>query len=709
MIKLNDPVTELPFVGEKYGSLLRKLEIKTIEDLLNHYPARYEDYSLISKIDKLQAGETATVIGKISEFKYRPTRKKGFSIQEAQFTDNTGELKLTWFNQRFLSSVIKPGIRMSVAGTVKREGNRIAIKNPEYEILRSFPTRLPQAAESGLRNDDNNDKKLASKGVSFCAGNLIHTGRLVPVYPETAGVSSKWIRSRMALVMGILDWYQRKYDVTSQITDWLPKNIVQEEKLINLNTALRIIHFPNNNIELEKARERLGFDELLKMQLEALYRKKQWKVKRKSLIVNHKQSEIENFINRLPFKLTTDQEKSIGDILNDMDKNAPMNRLLQGDVGSGKTVVAAAAAFAAIKCGYQAAFMAPTQVLADQHGETLRALLTPLGIKIALLTGETRNNDEPFPNLIIGTHALIYKRAKKLIDKKRLALVIIDEQHRFGVSQRAQLIASGSNPHVLSMTATPIPRTIALTAYADLDISIIKQMPMGRIPVKTWIVPEFKRENAYRWIQNQIKENKSQTFVVCPLIDESEHESMKQIKAAVAEFNKLKSHFNKLKLGLMHGRMAGKEKTRILTDMREKKIDMLVTTPVVEVGVDIPSATIMVIEAAERFGLAQLHQLRGRVGRSDQPSYCLLFSGNAQKTQRLRAMTLIHNGLELAQLDLKLRGPGEIFATSQHGFAKLKIADLSDINQVRRAHQTAVKLINGGYCKPKLANCVAAN
>lgn len=709
MLKLSDPVTELPFVGEKYGGLLRKLEIKTIENLLHHYPTRYEDYSLISKIDRLQAGEVVTVIGEVSEFKYQPTRKQGFSIQQAQLADDTGELKLTWFNQRFLSSVIKPGTRISVAGTVEKEGNKLTVKNPEYEVLRSARSAIIANAQRV-----NNVSRIASQDMP-----LIHTGRLIPVYPETKGVSSRWIRSRIALAIGILDWYQRKYDVTSQITDWLPNKIVQEKKLINLSEALRIIHFPSNQIELLKARERLGFDELLKMQLIALWRKRQWKVNRKSLIVISGKAEANEFIDTLPFKLTTDQIRVIGEIGEDMKKSIPMNRLLQGDVGSGKTVVAAMAVFMAVKAGYQAAFMAPTQVLADQHGVTLTKLLSPFGIKIALLIGGTNKvkiengnwklDKDGFPDLIIGTHALIYKRVGKLIDKKRLALVIIDEQHRFGVEQRAQLIAQGSNPHVLSMTATPIPRTIALTAYADLDISAIHRMPVGRIPVKTWVIPEFKRENAYKWILDQIKKNGSQVFVVCPLITESEHESMKQIKAAVSEFNILKSYFDKLKLGLMHGRMAGKEKTKTLTDMREKKIDILVTTPVVEVGVDIPGATIMVIEAAERFGLAQLHQLRGRVGRSDQSSYCLLFSGNAKESRRLKAMTEIYNGLELAQLDLKLRGPGEIFATRQHGFPELKIADLSDLSQTKRAHQAAVRLISEGWWKPKLANSVAAN
>lgn len=699
-------------MGAKYAALLEKLDIKNVGDLLRHYPLRYEDYSLISKVDRIQGGEKVTIIGKICEFKYQPTRKPGFSIQQARLADDTGGLKLVWFNQPFLSSVIKPGTKISVAGVVEREGNSLEIKNPEYEILRSFPRRLPQAAEGGLRNDDNNDKKLASKGYSFCAGDLIHTGRMVPVYPETKGLSSRWIRSRTALITGVLDWYQNKYNLISQVADWLPDNFIQSEKLYGLKESLKIIHFPENQEQLDKARNRLGFDELLETQLTALWRRKEWRNRGRGIKISRDKSREARFCRQLPFNLTADQKKAIGEILDDMKTCTPMNRLLQGDVGSGKTVVAAMAAYMTIKTGYQAVFMAPTQVLADQHGETLKKLLEPFGVRIAMLTGSNRRlptTGHRLPDLIIGTHALIYKRAEKLMDKKRMALVIIDEQHRFGVEQRARLTTLKSNPHVLSMTATPIPRTVALTAYADLEISTIRQMPVGRIPVKTWVVPEFKRENAYKWMSEQIKEYGSQVFVVCPLIDESEHESMRQIKAATTEFNKLKHHFKLLNLELMHGRMNGKEKTKILTKMRNKELDVLVTTPVVEVGVDIPGASIMAVEGAERFGLAQLHQLRGRVGRSDKQGYCLLFSNNTQESRRLKAMTHIHSGLELSQLDLKMRGPGDIFATRQHGFSELKIADLSNINEIRRAYRAAVKLINQGIWKPKLANSVAAN
>jgi ATP-dependent DNA helicase RecG len=538
---------------------------------------------------------------------------------------------------------------------------------------------------------------------------LIHTGRLVPVYPETRGLTSKWLRNKIANLLNING--QQNLSL-SQIEDWLPPEILTSESLLDLKTAVREIHFPSSPDLLAKARNRLEFDEIFKFQANGLIRRKQLEEKTARVIPVDRQ-EINRFILSLPFKLTPGQTAAIDQILNDLNRIHPMNRLLQGDVGSGKTVVAAAAALSVIKAGFQAAFMVPTQILADQHAITLTNLLKPFGVKVALLTGAVSNSVFPArsgyaagvaggsiqysvlnkPDLVIGTQALIHNRADKLIDKKRLALVIIDEQHRFGVEQRGKLIGEEPTPHVLSMTATPIPRTVALTLYSDLDVSTLTDMPEGRIPVKTWLVPAFKRSSAYRWISDQVRQG-SQVFIICPFVEDSAAETLKSVKAVTTEFEKLKATFSGLKLSLVHGRMKPKVKTQVLLDMKAGKIDILVATPVVEVGVDIPGAKIIVIEGAERFGLAQLHQLRGRVGRNDAQSYCLLFSTDDSVSGRLKTLEKTTDGFRLAEMDLKMRGPGSMWTTLQHGWPEFKIADISDFKKVNKIRLMAGKVID---------------
>jgi ATP-dependent DNA helicase RecG len=393
-------------------------------------------------------------------------------------------------------------------------------------------------------------------------------------------------------------------------------------------------------------------------------------------------------IKKLPFDLTGAQKRSVEEILNDLTAQKPMNRLLEGEVGSGKTVVGAIAMYVAHLNGFQSAFMAPTEILAQQHFKTISELLSPFKVKVELVTGTTKKPSNDF-NVLIGTHALVYKKVKF----KKLGLVIVDEQQRFGVEQRSMIKEKGKNVHLLTMTATPIPRTVALTIYGDLDLSILDQMPVGRKIVKTWLVPPEKRTGAYDWIKKQIMENKTQVFIVCPFIEESE--TMVTVKAATKEFERLKNEvFPDLKLGLLHGKLKVKEKTEILKVFRDKKIDILVSTPVVEVGIDIPNATVMLIEEADRFGLAQLHQLRGRVGRSDKQSYCLLFtsSKNEITIERLKAMETLYSGAELAELDLKLRGPGQIFGTSQHGRQVLKVASFSDFALIEKTKREATKV-----------------
>jgi ATP-dependent DNA helicase RecG len=667
--KLTDSVKNIihPSVQKRYLKLLDKVGIKNLRDLLNYYPARYEDYSVISKIGRLQEGEKITVIGKVTSFSHKFTKKRGFTIQQGELDDGSGKLKIIWFNQLFLKNMILPGINLSVAGVVETQGKSWVMQNPEYELLKGLA--------------------LDSQGQA-----LIHTSRLVPIYPETKGLTSKWLRGK---IFGVLD---------VPIKEWLPPQILAAESLLDLETALKEIHFPTSPDFFEKAKNRLEFDEIFKFQANGLIRRKQLEEKTARLIpIDHQ--EINRLISSLPFKLTPGQTTAIDQILNDLNRTYPMNRLLQGDVGSGKTIVAAAAAFSTIKAGLQVAFMVPTQVLADQHAETLTNLLKPFDIKVALLTGATVIHHSSSiihkPDLIIGTQALIHNRADKLIDKNKLALVIIDEQHRFGVEQRGKLSGGEPAPHVLSMTATPIPRTVALTLYSDLDVSTLTDMPEGRIPVKTWLVPALKRSSAYRWISDQVRQG-SQVFIICPFVENSSAETLKSVKAVTTEFEKLKETFKGLRLSLVHGRMKPKVKTQILLEMKAGKIDILVATPVVEVGVDIPGAKIIVIEGAERFGLAQLHQLRGRVGRNDSQSYCLLFSTDNSVSGRLKILEKTTNGFRLAEMDLKMRGPGSMWTTLQHGWPEFKIADISDISKVTKIRHIAEEVINNPERYPQI-------
>lgn len=651
-LSLSSPVAKLYMIGPTMAQRLKKLEIFTIEDLLSHYPFRYDDYSLISPIAQVQVGETITIQGKVISCQNIYTQR-GKKMQKVLVLDSTGQIEAIWFNQPFLSQTFKPEILVSLAGKIDWFNRKPSLISPEYEVISSRDSTL-------------------------------HTGRLVPVYPETYGVSSKWLRSRIAPLVKMF---------VPGLSDWLPQTIKQENKLIDLASALAKIHFPKNTGEIYEARERLKFDELFLIQLRTLLRQKQWQKNKTTRPFKITQEKINLFLKQLPFKLTNAQDRAVREIMSDLKSNKPMNRLLEGDVGSGKTVVAALAIYTAYLNGLQSAFMAPTEILAFQHYQTLKQLLTPLGLNICLLTGSSKFVSNAKTDLFIGTHALIYNKVKM----DNLGLVVIDEQHRFGVEQRTKLIKKGSSPHFLTMTATPIPRTVALTLYGDLDLSVLDELPPGRIIVKTWVVPPEKRTSAYNWIKKQIKEESAQVFIVCPLIEESQKESMKEIRAAKDEFKRLSQLiFPSFKLGLLHGRLKAKEKEKIISDFRQKKLAILVATPVVEVGLDIPQATIMLVEGAERFGLAQLHQLRGRVGRSAKKSYCLLFTSIKEKLslKRLTAMQTYHSGFKLAEIDLKLRGPGEIYGTKQHGFSQLKIASFADVKLIENTRLAGQKLVN---------------
>lgn len=689
MPQLDTPIQDLFMVGKTYASRLKKLDIRTVEDLLHHYPFRYDDFRLITKISQLQPGKKATIRAEIVVCQNAYT-KRGKKIQKAIVRDDSGQIEIIWFNQVFIPKTLKPGLMVSFSGKVDFFGYKITLVSPEYELLKTpdYHFRLGET----------------EPGSEYCC---IHTGRLVPVYPETYGLSSKWLRSRIVPLL-------KKF--APKIPDWLPESIKKTEKLIGLNSALQKIHFPQNEEEIKIARDRLKFDELFLIQLQAILRKKSWQKNKTSHSMDVDQKKILDFISQLPFTLTKAQNKAIKEILNDLKRKQPMNRLFEGDVGSGKTVVAAVALYTAHLNGLPSALMAPTEILAQQHYQTIKTLLEPFGLKIALLTGSQKIHNSKFSihnsDIFIGTHALIYDKVKI----ENLGLVIIDEQHRFGVEQRARLIRKGKAPHILTMTATPIPRTIALTLYGDLDLSVLDEMPPGRKKIKTWVVPWQKRNDAYNWIKEQIAKEKSQAFIVCPLIEESEKESMKDIRAATAEFDRLeKQVFPQLKLGLLHGKVKSKEKEKIINNFKNKNIDILVSTPVVEVGIDIPNATIMMIEGADRFGLAQLHQLRGRVGRSNKQSYCLLFtsSKNKENLQRLQAMQKYNSGFKLAEIDLEIRGPGEIYGTSQHGFVNLKIASFTDLNLIektqQKAKQISKKIKNYPLLKSKLKKYTIRN
>lgn len=652
---LTTPTSDLPLVGPVYVSRLKRLDVGTIGDLLHHIPSRYLDFRLISEIRNVRPGETVTLRGKIISIKNIYT-KKGTKIQAAKIKDSTGEIEAIWFNQPFLIRNLPEGTEVSMAGKVDWFGRKIALISPEYEKI--------------LEN-----KKP------------IHTGRLVPIYPETSGISSKWLRGKISFGFS---------QVQENIKDTVPKLTLEKLNLVSLPSAIRGVHFPTTLDEADKGKRRLAFDELLRIQLNSLLKKKKWEKNKVSFQLKIKNTETSKFLKKLPFKLTASQNDVVKDILDDLGKNEPMNRLLEGDVGSGKTVVAAIAAFACFLNERQTVFMVPTQILAEQHFKTLKQMLSPFKVRISLVTSSGIKKDLGRSDIFVGTHALIHKK----LDFANVALIVIDEQHKFGVKQRASLIKKSGNkfvvPHILTMTATPIPRTIALTFYGDLDLSTLTELPKGRKPIKTWTVPPQKRQSAYKWVGEQINTQQTQMFVIVPLIEKSEKETMKQIRAATSEYKAIKKIFPDLSIGLLHGKLKAKDKNKVINSFKRGSIDILVSTPVVEVGIDVPNATIMLIEAAERFGLAQLHQLRGRIGRGEKKSYCLLFAETkSQKVQtRLNALKKTMSGFELAELDLKLRGPGEIFGTKQHGFPELKIASWQNTELIKITKNLAEEVLN---------------
>ncbi|HJX59574.1 hypothetical protein A2V61_01635 [Candidatus Woesebacteria bacterium RBG_19FT_COMBO_47_8] len=664
---LNSPVEELPLVGPSYARRLNNLGIVSIKDLLYHVPHRYLDFRVSSPVRAAAPEDVLTIRGKVVSIKNQYTRS-GRKIQIGEVEDASGKITVVWFNQPFLVRVLFPEAEISLAGKVGFFSGRKALISPEYELIKQGKTS-------------------------------IHTSGLVPIYPETFGLSSKWLRGRIAETLASLG---------STIKETLPLKFIKSEGLIPLTDAIHAVHHPASEDEAEKGRQRLAFDELLELQLTSISRKAGWKNNQTGHTLAFEESDVDKFIDSLPFALTASQQSAVEEILGDLTRAWPMNRLLEGDVGSGKTVVAAIAAFVCFINGLQTAVMAPTQILAQQHYETLQRIFKPFKLRVALITSGLVKKDLGRTDIFVGTHALLNK--KGLFEN--VGLVVIDEQHRFGVEQRALLVKQVGKkklmPHILTMTATPIPRTVALTLYGDLDLSVLKELPGGRQKITTWIVPPAKRPKAMTWVKDEILKDKVQAFLICPLIEESDKETMQSVKAAAKEYAEQKKIFSELSFGLIHGKLSGKDKDRVMSDFRKGKIDVLVATPVVEVGIDVANATIMLIEGSERFGLAQLHQLRGRVGRGEKKSYCLIFSDSAapRVLTRLAALEKGISGFELAELDLSLRGPGEVFGTRQHGFPELKIASWQDTELIQKAKRVAQMLSDKGFVLATKASMV---
>ena len=658
MLTFNTPLSSLNRVGDITAAHFKRLGLNTAGDLLFYLPFRYDDFSAHRPIAELKDGETVNVIGTIDLIQNKRSAHHKMQITEALVRDDSGYLKVIWFNQSFITRNLKVGDEISIAGRVHDNYGQMQMTAPDYEKIN--------------------------------ASGLIHTNGLIPNYHSTNKLSQKQIRFLMKQVLPLADY----------VEDWLPPDLRLRLNLVDLKIALRQVHFPISAQEIKDSQKRLAFTELFLRQIKSQSIKRELQ-NLKSYPIKFNEEVTRSFVSGLPFSLTADQKKAAWEILKDLQKTQPMSRLLEGDVGSGKTLVAIIALLNVAISGRQGALMVPTEILAKQHFKTISRYLYTYNIKMALVTsGHEEVNFElngdnllDSANILIGTHALIQKN----IIIPRLSLAVVDEQHRFGVDQRHQIIGNENKliPHFLSMTATPIPRSLALSIYGDLDLSLINQLPSGRQPIITKIVTDKKRSLAYDFIRSELK-NGRQVFVVCPLIDESDKLGVKSAKSAAE--NLQSEIFPEFSVGLLHGKLKNKEKEQVMSDFLNKKIQILVATSVIEVGVDVPNATIMIIEGAERFGLAQLHQFRGRVGRSNLASYCFLIPtkeniSNPKTLERLEALTKHNDGLTLAKIDLKLRGGGDLYGTTQSGFDELQIGSLFDYELIKKARDEAAALV----------------
>jgi len=652
---INASITTLGRVGKTTAARLRLLGLRTVEDLLFYWPFRYEDRSEIKKIQDLQNFQSATIKAKITMIATRRSWRAHKFVTEALVDDDTGTIKIVWFNQPFLSKTLAVGDNVYLSGIF--DETKMQMTGPDYEKVKT---------------------------------QTMHTARIVPIYHLTAGLSEKQLRFLIKTVL----------DNLKNLPEFLAEEILKRNDFVDFFQALSEIHFPTNFFELKKAKRRLTFDKLFLRQIliqQARFQT-QNSVSRK---INFLEKLTRDYVSSLPFQLTDEQKKCAWEILQDLNKDRPMNRLLNGDVGSGKTVVMSVAAFNVMGNGYKVAILAPTEILAEQHFQTLRKFFRDKKFTIALFSRSQKLIDdkkvgqselikklsEGQIDLLVGTHAILNEKIKI----KDLGLVVVDEQHRFGVNQRKNLTLRGETdfaPHFLSMTATPIPRTLALTAYGDLDLSLLKTKPKNRLPIKTKFVEENGRQQVYDFIKEQIFAG-WQVFVICPLIDPSDTLGVKSVKQ---EFEKLdKQIFPDLPIGLLHGRLKAEEKNQVMRDFLNKKVKILISTSVIEVGIDVPNATIMMIEGADRFGLAQLHQFRGRVGRGDQQAYCFVLSNNnsLETRQRLKILETHGDGFSLAEIDLQKRGAGEIYGDRQSGFEDLLIEDLQDASLIELAQKEA--------------------
>jgi ATP-dependent DNA helicase RecG len=672
MLSVDTPIENIAGIGPAYHKKLNRLKIRTVGDLIFHLPHRYEDFSNFIPISKVKINEICTVSGKILAIETTKTWKRRIYITEALVEDDTGAIKAVWFNQPYLANTIKKGHDVFLSGKVSSDKNGIYLSSPSYE-----------------------------KG--FSVAELKHTGRLVPVYPETEGLSSKWLRYILKPIL-----------TNIEIQETLPIEIIKENSFMPIKQALWQAHFPESLEMAEQARKRFSFEELFFIELFVLMERNKLSREKAQPITLNVES-VKELVDSLNFKLTDAQRKSAWQILKDLEQSRPMNRLLEGDVGSGKTIVAAIAALNTAKAGLQTAFMAPTEILAKQHFQSVSDTLQNFRLNIGLLTGKQDTfRSKKLKNqtieisrkkllektlagdidILIGTHALIQDKVKF----GNLGLVVLDEQHRFGVEQRAKLCRNHKLiPHLLSMTATPIPRTLAMTIYGDLDLSLIDELPKGRKKIITKAINPKQRKETYEFINQEVKKGR-QVFVICPRIEKKENDesSWSEVKAVKEEYKKLSEDvFPDLKIGMMHGKLPVKEKEMIMRDFKNKKTDILVSTSVVEVGIDVPNATVMIIEGAERFGLAQLHQFRGRVGRGEDQSYCFLFtdSPTGKTKQRLNALIKSEDGFALAEKDLEIRGPGDFKGTKQWGIPDLMMDSLKDIKLVEKTRQSALELL----------------
>jgi ATP-dependent DNA helicase RecG len=674
-IKTNEfldlPLISIKGVSTSLAAKFRRLGVSTVRDMLYFFPRRHIDYSKRKTIAQLEIGEDQSIVATV--WQAREALLGGRRSTEAVVGDETGNMRVVWFNQPYLAKQLRTNSKLALSGKVSLYKGMKVFQSPEYEPLTE---------------------------------ELIHTGRLVPLYPLTHGLSPRLVRR---LVKETVDFW------APQLADFLPQGVRTRARLLGLSEAIKQAHYPQNEQLKDGARKRLAFDELFLIQLGVLSRRRDWRESGEARPIKPDRQVLERFFGTLPFTLTQAQKRTLEEILADLDQVRPMSRLLQGEVGSGKTAVATAALLTTVANGYQGAFMVPTEILAEQHFSNISKLFAEAGeeeeaegsvrtfsaflprpIKVALLIGSIKKSEkkelqraiwEGEVDIVLGTHALIQEG----VEFQRLGLAIVDEQHRFGVMQRSALRQKGANPHLLVMTATPIPRSLALTLYGDLDLSVIDELPPGRQVVGTsWLDPD-DRERAYQFLHREVKAGR-QAFIICPLIEESE---AIEAKAATREYERLSEEvFPDLRLGLVHGRLKAGEKEEVMRRFRAGELDILVATPVVEVGIDVPNATVMLIEGADRFGLAQLHQFRGRVGRGQQQSHCILVAEapSTEGRERLAILERTHDGFLLAEEDLRLRGPGEFFGTRQSGLPDLRMAKLSDLKLLELARTEAIRL-----------------